>query len=60
MTANLKQPLDVIPMTRYAYEKMINKTSYLCYTKEFGYYIESLHIWLSEDNFNELFALIDE
>ena len=60
MTANLKQPLDVIPMTKYAYDKMNNETCYLPDVKMFGYYIESLHIWLSEDNFNKLFVLYED
>mgnify|MGYP006896664667 CR=1 FL=1 len=46
MTANLKQPLDVIPMTRYEYKKKIKETTYMCDNKDSGFYFPNINIWL--------------
>lgn len=44
MIAKLKKAEIVIPMSKYEYDSMINRTTYITYKNLLGYYIPSLHI----------------
>lgn len=60
MFAKINQ-IDCIPMTKYDYCKNIKKcTSYLEDKQINGYYIPGLNLWITEDNFNKYFSLIDD
>lgn len=53
--------IDCIPMTKYDYCKDIKQgTSYLEDKNIKGYYIPGLNTWITEDNFNEYFSIIDD
>ena len=53
--------IDCIPMTKYDYCKNIKKgVAHLEYKHIKGYYIPGLNTWITEDNFNKYFSIIDD
>lgn len=60
MVAKLINNINVIPMSKYDYHKMIKKVTYLTDKKVFGYYFPDLHIWILDDIFEKVFVIDEE
>lgn len=60
MKATLISDIDVIPMTKYEYNKTMKNVAHLEHKWVYGFYIPCIHTWLSEDNFHEFFIIINE
>lgn len=52
--------IDVIPMTKYEYNKNKNKVAHIEQKREHGFYLAPIHIWLPDILFNKYFELLDE